>query len=56
MMVKSPCISICSIEEATGYCKGCYRTVQEVGEWLYYSDSQKKQVLTQIDLRKNAQK
>jgi predicted Fe-S protein YdhL (DUF1289 family) len=27
----SPCISVCKIDAATGYCYGCLRTLQEIG-------------------------
>jgi predicted Fe-S protein YdhL (DUF1289 family) len=28
----SPCINICSLD-ARGYCRGCYRTIQEIAAW-----------------------
>jgi predicted Fe-S protein YdhL (DUF1289 family) len=28
----SPCINICSLDER-GYCRGCYRTIQEIAAW-----------------------
>ena len=50
--VPSPCISICAIDDTTGYCKGCFRTVREVADWLYLTDDQKRAVLTQLEERK----
>jgi predicted Fe-S protein YdhL (DUF1289 family) len=28
----SPCTNICSLDER-GYCRGCYRTIQEIAAW-----------------------
>lgn len=54
--VASPCISICALDETTGFCKGCLRTSQEIANWLYYSDVQKLQVLELIAQRKEGVK
>lgn len=48
----SPCISVCAIDEATGFCKGCHRTVEEVASWLYYTDDEKRRVLAALPARK----
>lgn len=42
--VKSPCISICVLNEAE-VCEGCYRHVLEITDWVMYSDEQKLAVL-----------
>ncbi len=31
--VASPCISICEIDEESGLCSGCYRTLAEIATW-----------------------
>lgn len=56
MGVPSPCISICTIDEATGFCQGCFRTMDEVASWLYFDDTQKLQVLRNIEQRKQPEK
>lgn len=42
--VKSPCISICVLNEEH-VCEGCYRNVIEITDWVMYSDEQKLVVL-----------
>lgn len=37
----SPCIGICKLDDATGYCLGCGRTGAEVGDWMAMSESQR---------------
>jgi hypothetical protein len=30
----SPCIRLCLLDERTGFCLGCGRTVEEIGGWI----------------------
>jgi predicted Fe-S protein YdhL (DUF1289 family) len=32
-IVSSPCIDVCRIDEASGLCAGCWRTLDEIGAW-----------------------
>ena len=54
-MVPSPCIDVCDINSASGYCRGCYRSVQEIAQWLMMSDIEKTGVLDMITERRKAQ-
>ncbi|WP_114951645.1 DUF1289 domain-containing protein [Sphingosinicella terrae] len=29
----SPCTGICRIDSGTGWCRGCGRTIEEIGRW-----------------------
>ena len=29
----SPCVSVCEIDPATRFCRGCLRTSQEIASW-----------------------
>jgi len=49
-LVKSPCIKVCTLEGSI--CIGCYRTQDEIREWMIFSDEQKKETLEKIKLRK----
>ncbi|MBK9439969.1 MAG: DUF1289 domain-containing protein [Comamonadaceae bacterium] len=31
--VASPCMSVCQMDEATGLCVGCLRTLDEIAQW-----------------------
>jgi predicted Fe-S protein YdhL (DUF1289 family) len=50
--VRSPCVSICAIDEARGMCRGCLRTLDEISHWLEYSSAEKRAVLERIEQRK----
>ena len=49
--VESPCIRECVIEEATGWCRGCYRTLDEISFWMRYTHEERRRVMTEIPLR-----
>jgi predicted Fe-S protein YdhL (DUF1289 family) len=40
----SPCINVCSLD-AHGCCIGCYRTIEEIARWAYFSPNEKRAVL-----------
>jgi predicted Fe-S protein YdhL (DUF1289 family) len=32
-VIESPCNQVCTIDEPTGFCIGCGRTLDEIAEW-----------------------
>lgn len=50
--VPSPCISVCQMEEATGLCLGCRRTIDEIRDWIILTPDEKRAVLARIAQRK----
>lgn len=47
-VVKSPCISVCALDE-DDVCTGCFRSLREITDWSDYSNAEKRQVV--IDAR-----
>jgi predicted Fe-S protein YdhL (DUF1289 family) len=31
--VPSPCVNLCVMDDATGWCEGCGRTLDEIARW-----------------------
>lgn len=52
--VESPCIGVCTMNEQTGYCAGCFRTIEEITKWWEMAPAQQKQVLEMIEQRQQA--
>jgi hypothetical protein len=50
--VASPCINVCRMDAASGYCEGCRRSIDEIAAWSTYSAAQKRAVLAQLPARK----
>jgi uncharacterized protein len=48
----SPCISICRMDEATGWCEGCLRTIDEIAVWSLLDDGERQQVNAQLGQRR----
>ena len=49
--IESPCILVCSIDLRTGYCFGCGRTRDEIGDWIDMSVEQRRQVMAALPAR-----
>lgn len=49
--VKSPCISICVLNEEQ-VCEGCYRNALEITDWVMYNDEKKLAVLDLCERRR----
>lgn len=52
--IASPCNSVCRIDERTGWCEGCYRTLDEIARWSAIDDAQKLAVRETLRLRRRA--
>ena len=36
-----------------GYCKGCFRTLDEIGRWTRMSDAERDAILARLDKRRS---
>ena len=52
--VNSPCIGVCSMDDSTGFCLGCYRTMDEIQGWWDLDDAQKQAVIATASERETA--
>jgi predicted Fe-S protein YdhL (DUF1289 family) len=50
--VTSPCTSVCTIDQETGLCVGCYRTLDEIAGWIDLSTEQKRSLLATLLTRR----
>ena len=50
--VASPCTSVCTIDDETGLCAGCYRTLDEIAGWIDLSSEQKRTLLSTLLIRR----
>lgn len=50
--VPSPCISVCRIDDASGLCEGCLRTLDEIAVWSVMNDDDKRAVWTSLAARR----
>jgi predicted Fe-S protein YdhL (DUF1289 family) len=50
--VPSPCINVCRIDEASGWCEGCLRTLDEIAAWATLDDASKRRVWKRLRERR----
>ena len=49
--VPSPCISVCTMDDATGLCVGCLRTIDEIIAWSTLKEPARRAVWRLIEQR-----
>ncbi len=49
--VPSPCINICRMDQASGLCEGCLRSLDEIASWGSLDDAGKRAVVAQLASR-----
>ncbi|EHR73521.1 putative Fe-S protein [Burkholderiales bacterium JOSHI_001] len=50
--VPSPCINICRMDDASGWCEGCLRSIDEIVAWSRLDDAAKRQVWAALPARR----
>lgn len=50
--VHSPCINVCRMDAATGWCEGCLRTLDEIAAWGGLGDEHKRAVIAALPARR----
>lgn len=48
----SPCVEICQLDYSKKVCRGCLRTLDEIGAWMHCSDDEKRRILKNVKERK----
>ena len=51
--VASPCVKTCVIDEESGLCLGCYRTLEEIGGWGALSAQARARVMAELADRRS---
>jgi predicted Fe-S protein YdhL (DUF1289 family) len=55
-VIKTPCVAICRIDGASGYCAGCGRTTTEIASWIGGDDSWREAIMQQLPDRMKREK
>ena len=49
--IRSPCVGVCELD-ASGHCRGCRRTLEEVAGWITYTHAQREAIIADLERRK----
>jgi predicted Fe-S protein YdhL (DUF1289 family) len=47
----SPCSAVCVLDPATGFCRGCFRTIAEIAAWPSLDAEEKRRILAALPER-----
>ena len=52
MSVASPCSNVCRMNPASGFCEGCFRTIDEIAQWSRQDDAARLRILDAVARRR----
>jgi predicted Fe-S protein YdhL (DUF1289 family) len=52
--IVTPCISVCQMDPRSQLCRGCGRTLREIGGWAAMSPAERAQVMAELPQRRRA--
>ena len=50
--VPSPCTRVCVIDPASGFCRGCLRTLDEIAGWGSKPPGERREILAALEERR----
>ena len=48
----SPCINVCTLDAANGFCQGCFRSLDEISFWSRASNDERLNILEAVARRR----
>jgi len=52
-MIASPCINLCQMDSASGLCRGCFRTLDEITRWTRIDDTERVTIINAAARRRD---
>lgn len=52
--IPTPCIDVCRIDQRTGWCEGCHRTLDEISRWTRLTDAERLAIMSELPARGEA--
>ena len=49
----SPCIGVCALDAATGWCEGCLRTIDEIAAWGALDEGARREIWKRLPARRD---
>ncbi len=51
--IATPCVQVCVMDDASGLCLGCFRTLQEIGGWAKMDDAARAAIMVALPARRS---
>lgn len=52
--MESPCVDVCTIDQKTGLCIGCGRTLDEIAAWSQLGGPERRRIMDGLEARRRA--
>jgi uncharacterized protein len=52
--IPSPCVGVCRLDEESGLCRGCLRTVAEIARWPHADGAERLAIVGRLRGRRRA--
>jgi predicted Fe-S protein YdhL (DUF1289 family) len=52
--IETPCEQICIVDAPSGLCRGCGRSLDEIGRWTAYNDDERRRIMDELPRRLEA--
>lgn len=49
--IATPCIKVCIVQQPSGLCVGCGRTLAEIARWMSFSDAERSRIMAELPER-----
>lgn len=50
--MQSPCTKVCLIDQRTGLCAGCSRTIEEIAGWAAMTEADRQRIMRELPARR----
>jgi predicted Fe-S protein YdhL (DUF1289 family) len=50
--IATPCVQVCVIDDDSGLCLGCFRTLDEIAGWAGFSEVERSAVMAALPARR----
>jgi predicted Fe-S protein YdhL (DUF1289 family) len=52
--IETPCEQVCIVDQPSGLCRGCGRSLAEIERWTAYSDGERSRIMGELPRRLEA--
>jgi predicted Fe-S protein YdhL (DUF1289 family) len=49
--IETPCMKVCIVDNRSGLCLGCARTLGEIANWTAYTDAERSRIMAELPRR-----
>jgi predicted Fe-S protein YdhL (DUF1289 family) len=51
--IRTPCVQVCAVDDASGLCLGCFRTLAEIAGWSRFGDGERERIMAELPGRRS---